>query len=160
MNKPPDQGMARPARPFLPPRRLPTRLAQVQTYWNDLRRGENAVPFSDDVNLSAIPELSGNLVLVEVFERPQRFRFSRVGQELLKGGGECSITGSFADEMEVCRPFEFFLAQASVTVEASSPTFYRHRSTGAKGDDGKGYVRLLLPMWGGGRIDMLIGAVV
>jgi hypothetical protein len=152
--------MARPAHPFLPPRRLLAQLVRLQTYWNNLRRGENAVPFSDDVDLSALSELSGNLVLVEVFERPQRFRFGRVGQELLKGGGDCSITGSFADEIEVCRPFEFFLAQASVTVEASSPTFYRHGSTGAKGDAGKGYERLLLPTWGGGRIDMLIGAVV
>jgi hypothetical protein len=99
-------------------------------------------------------------MLVEVFERPQRFRFGCVQQELLKGGGDCSVTGSFADEIEVCRPFEFFLGQASVTVEASSPTFYRHGATGAKEDGGQGYARLLLPMWGGGRIDMLIGVVV
>jgi hypothetical protein len=161
MNEPPHQRMARPAYPFLPPRRLPARLARLQSYWNDLRRGENAVPFSDDLDLSALPELSGNLMQDDVFESPQRFRFSRVGQELLKGGNP-SFTGSFADEIEVGRPFEFFLAQASVTVEASSPTFYRHgaSATGGKADDGKGYSRLLLPTWGNGRVSMLVGAVV
>ena len=131
----------------------------MQNYWNDLRRGENAIPFSDDVNVSALPELSGNLLLLEVFERPQRFRFSRVGQELLRDR-ESSITGRFADEIEVCRPFEFLLAQASVTVETTSPTFYRRSATGGKADDGISYSRLLLPTWGNGRVDMLIGAVV
>ena len=159
MNEPPPRPMPRPAQPFLPPRRLPVRLARLQSYWSDLRRGENALPFSDDVNLSALPEFTANLVLVEVFERPQRFRFSRVGQELLKGR-DSSITGSFADEIEVCHPFEFFLAQASVTVEASSPTFYRRGAAGWKADEGIGYARLLLPTWGSGRVDMLIGAIV
>ena len=45
------------------------------------------------------------------------------------------ITGKFADEIEMCRPFEFFLAQASVTVEASSPTFYRRARVAGKADD-------------------------
>ena len=158
MNEPPHRKTAPPTQPFLLPRKLPVRLARLQHYWNDLRRGENAVPFSDDVNVSAVPELSAILMLVEVFERPQRFRFSRVGQELL-GDGNSGITGKFADEIEMCRPFEFFLAQASVTVEASSPTFYRRAGSSGKGDDAS-YSRLLLPTWGNGRVDMLIGAVV
>jgi hypothetical protein len=159
MNKPPHPGMARPDQPFLPPRRLPIGLARLQSYWNDLRRAENALPFSDDVNLSALPELSGNLVLVEVFDRPRRFRVNGVGQKLPKGS-DASIMGSFADEIDPCHPFEFLLAQASVTVEASSPTFYRRGTTGAKADGGMGYARLLLPTWAGGRVDMLIGAIV
>ena len=70
------------------------------------------------------------------------------------------ITGKFADEIEVCRPFEFFLAQASVTVEAIEPDVLPPRGSGGKGDDGTSYSRLLLPTWGNGRVDMLIGAVV
>ena len=159
MNESPHQNMPRATQPFMLPRRLPVRLARLQNYWNDLRRGENALPFSDDVNPSALPELSGNLILVEVFERPQRFRFSRVGAELLQGCGS-RITGCFADEIELCHSLEFFLAQASVTVEASSPTFYRHSGSGREADDGIRYSRLLLPTWGNGRVDMLIGAVV
>ena len=159
MNEPPHRKTAPPTQPFLLPRKLPVRLARLQHYWNDLRRGENAVPFSDDVNVSAVPELSAILMLVEVFERPQRFRFSRVGQELL-GDGNSGITGKFADEIEICRPLEFFLAQASATVEATRPTFYHRNASGGKADDGTSYSRLLLPTWGNGRVDMLIGAVV
>ncbi len=158
MNELPHRQTTPPAPPFLPPRKLPAQLARLQTYWNDLRRGENALPFSDDVNPSALPELSGNLMLVDVFERPQRFRFTRLGEKLMEGL-DANVPGSFADEIEICRPFEFFLAQASVTVEACGPTFYRRGSTGGS-ERGIGYVRLLLPAWGNGRIDMLIGAVV
>jgi hypothetical protein len=140
----------------MPPHRLPVRLARLQNYWNDLRRGENAIPFSDDVNVTALPELLDQLMLVEVFDRPQRFRFGQVGQQLL--GRHSSITGSFADEIEVHRFFEFFLAQASVTVEVRRPTFYRGPT--GKPDEGMSYSRLLLPAWGNGRVDMLLGAVV
>ncbi len=44
---------------------------------------------------------------------------------------------------------KFLRAQASATVEARAPTFYR----------GAGYARMLLPMWGDGRIGMLLGAL-
>ena len=107
MNEPPHRKTAPPTQPFLLPRKLPVRLARLQHYWNDLRRGENAVLFSDDVNVSAVPELSAILMLVEVFERPQRFRFSRVGQELL---GDAQ----FRNYRKVCRrdrdvpPFRVF----------------------------------------------------
>ena len=145
--------------PFLLPRTLPARLAQLRRYWSDLRRGENAVPFSDDVNLSVVPELSGNLMLVDVFEGPQRFRFSKVRQAVATDIGT-DIIGKFADELELRRPLEFFIAQASATVEAASPTFYRHRPTSRTAADGLRYSRLLLPTWGNGRVDMLIGAVI
>ena len=150
--------MPRSTQPFLLPRRFPIRLARVHQYWNSIKRGENAVPFSDDVNLPALPELSDNLMLVEVFEQPVRFRFSKIGQAIV-ANVEPNLTGKFADEVVVRRPFEFFIAQASVTVEARSPTFYRHAPTKGKEGD-SGYSRLLVPTWGNGRIDMLICAVV
>src|SRR3974377_396557 len=150
--------MLRSTQPFLPPRRLPAPLARVQQYWNSIKRGENALPFSDDVSLSALPELSDNLMLVDVFERPVRFRFSKIGQAIV-ANAEQNLTGKFADELVVRRPFEFFLAQGSVTVEARGPTFYPHAPTKGKEGD-SGYSRLLVPTWGNGRVDMLICAVV
>src|SRR6516165_674681 len=116
--------MARPTHLFLLPRRLPARLARVYQHWNNMKRGENAIPFSDDVSLSALSELSGNLMLVDVFEQPHRFRFGKIGQAIATDV-ELNLTGKFADELVVRRPFEFFMAQASVSVEGRSPTFYR-----------------------------------
>ena len=154
-----EQSSSRPMRPFLPPRRLPAGLTRMLRYWHELRRGENAVPFSDDVSLAALPELSGNLMLVDVFERPQRFRFSQVGHEV---GGKilAEITGKFADELAPSPPLEFFMAQASATVEAMRPTFFRFTPQIGKANDKHGYSRLLLPSWGNGRIDSLLCAVV
>jgi hypothetical protein len=141
--------MSVPAQPFPLPEKLPSPLASVHHYWNDLIRAENEMPFADDVNLSQLPALAGNLLLVDAFAKPQRFRFNHLGQELIHRLGE-NVTGKFADEVELQGPFEFFIAQASATVEARAPTWYSSR---------RGYARILLPTWGDGRIELLLGAI-
>jgi hypothetical protein len=78
-----------------------------------MKRGENSIPFSDDVSLTALSESSGNLMLVDVFEQPHRFGFSKIGQAIATDV-EPNLTGKFADELVVRRPFDFFMAQASV----------------------------------------------
>ena len=88
--------IAQPVQPFLPPRKLPGPLAQLRQYWNGLRRGENAVPFSDDVNPSALTGLSDNLILVDVFDRPQRFRFRACPQLVDSQASDCVIHGRSA----------------------------------------------------------------
>jgi hypothetical protein len=138
-----------PAQPFPLPEKLPNLLAGVHHYWIDLIRAENEMPFADDVNLSRLPALAGNLFLVDVFLKPQRFRFNHLGDELIHRFGT-NITGKFADEVELHGPFEFFIAQASATVEARAPTCYSSR---------RGYARMLLPTWGDGRIELLLGAI-
>ena len=96
-------------------------------------------------------------MLVDAFENPQRFRFNTVGEQIQRRFG-AGLTGKFADEIEAKGPFEFFTAQASATIEAKAPTFFAHRSS-AKKDPLDPYTRLLLPMWGNGRIEMLLGAI-
>jgi hypothetical protein len=137
------------AQPFPLPEKLPTPLAGVHHYWTDLMRAENEMPFADDVNLSRLPTLAGNLFLVDVFAKPQRFRFNYLGDQLIHRLGT-NITGKFADEVELQGPFEFFIAQASAAVEARAPTCYSSR---------RGYARILLPTWGDGRIELLLGAI-
>jgi hypothetical protein len=66
--------------PFLPPEKLETDLARVRAYWEGLKRGDATMPFSDDVNPSTIPDLSGRLILIDVFDRPLRFRLDMVGK--------------------------------------------------------------------------------
>ncbi len=134
--------------PFPLPQKLAPDLARVREYWDGLKRGENKVPFADDVNFSKLPGLQGRLVLVDVFDKPWRFRLNIVGGDIHSWyGGD--LTGKFVDELESKGPLGFFLAQASATVEAKAPTFYQD-----------GFARLLLPLWGNGYVSGLFGGIV
>jgi hypothetical protein len=132
--------------PFPVPARLSPDLERVEAYWRGLLRGGAQIPFWDDAKLTELPDLADRLVLLDVFSRPERFRFGVVGKALADGVG-----GLFLDEMEPRRPFEFLRSQCAASVECGAPTLYRHA------DDA--YQRLILPMWGEGRISMLLGAI-
>ena len=137
--------------PFPLPDKLERDLARVLAYWEGLRRAGNSMPFWDDVKLSALADLSANVLLMDVFDKPERFRFNHVADALTQSYGE-TLAHKFADEIALRDPFAFLRAQCSATVEARAPTYYG-------GGGSPGYARLLLPMWGDGRIGMLLGAV-
>jgi hypothetical protein len=136
--------------PYPLPGNLGAPLQAVLSYWQDLRRAGNEMPFWDDVKPSALPGPNDRLLLVDAFEKPERFRVNTIGTELDRAGG--SLRGKFIDELALTGPLEFLRSQCSATVEARAPTFYRHEGKPA-------CARLLLPMWGDGRIGMLLGAV-
>jgi hypothetical protein len=145
--------------PFALPEKLPSTLAPIYEYWKALIRGENTMPFSDDVNLSQLSELSDNLILVDVFAEPQRFRFNYLGKQLVRQVGS-NIKDRFADELGLHSPLDFFVAQSSVTVEARAPTWYSCSPANSSEGRTTGYSRILLPTWGNGRIELLLGAVI
>ncbi|MFA7264412.1 MAG: hypothetical protein WC068_15440 [Caulobacter sp.] len=140
-------------RPFAPPKRLPPDLLRVQAYWEGLLRGSAKVPFWDDLDLTALPDLSGRLFLVGVFNKPERFRLDLVGEDLITAFGQ-EAAGLFTDEIAHVPPFALLGSQCSATIEAAAPTWFEDNATVATG-----YRRLLLPLWGDGRISMLLGAV-
>jgi hypothetical protein len=143
--------------PFALPADLPSDLGRVRDYWASLKRGENSMPFWDDVNLSSLPDLSNRLMLVDAFENPQRFRLNSVGGQIRQRYG-ADLAGKFIDEIDAKAPFEVFAAQASATIEAKASTFFASEA-GTAGGRQHGYARLLLPMWGDGRIGMMLGAI-
>jgi hypothetical protein len=140
--------------PFPLPADLSPILHRILSYWESLKRGDNDMPFWDDVKPSALAELAGNLLLIDVFAEPERFRFNTIGTELMHGNGG-ALAGKFADEVALSDGLKYLRAQCSATVEARKPTFYRH----VGGENGAGFTRVLMPMWGNGRIGMLLGAV-
>lgn len=145
---------ARPAatNPFPLPDALAPDLARTLDYWRSLLRGEASMPFWDDLKLSALGDVAARAMAIEVFDKPQRFRLDIVGPEIDRraGGG---LEGTFPDRFaRAPEPLDFLLSQASATVEAAAPTHY---GTGA----GEGYRRIMLPMWGDGRIGILLSAV-
>ena len=117
------------------------------------------MPFSDDVDLSQLSELSDYLILVDVFAEPQRFRFNHLGKQLARQLGS-NIKDRFADELGLRSPLDFFVAQSSVTVEARAPTWYSCSPANSSEGRMTGYSRILLPTWGNGRIELLLGAVI
>ncbi len=136
--------------PFTLPKTVDSELAEVLAYWRSLIRGQASdMPFWDDVKLSALPKIEPRLFLLGAQDRPERFRFEIVGKEIVRHQGR-DVSGKFADEIEQGAPFDFIRAQASATVEGEAPTYYKHGA----------YARLLLPLWGDGRIGMLLGATV
>ena len=148
------------ARPFAVPTKLKGDLALVLTYWEGLKRREAQMPFWDDVNLSALPAVSARLVMVEASEKPVRFRFSfgLVGAEVqAQYGGD--LAGKFLDEIEIRHPLQFAISQCSAAVESAEPTYYQQAAASRRGSPARpGYSRLILPLWGEGRVGMLLGA--
>jgi hypothetical protein len=144
-------------RPFQLPDIIEERLRPLHVYWRGLRRAANEMPFWDDLELSELAQISDNLVLIDAFEKPQRFRLSVVGRKLADCYGK-DLTGAFINEVEPRAPFDFLNSQSSASAESRSPTYYEH---GGSHDPAKarGYARILLPLWGEGSVRMLLGAV-
>jgi hypothetical protein len=119
--------------PFAIPAKLPADLARVRDYWESLKRGENNMPFWDDVKLSSLPDLSDRLMLVDAFEKPKRFRLNAVGEKIRKRCCD-DLPGKFVDEIAPKAPFDFLTAQASATIEAKAPTFFVGQASTESGE--------------------------
>ncbi len=141
--------MSEAANPF-PLKDIEPHLEAVRAHWAGLIRGDNDMPFWDDFAPANLPQARQTLFLLDVmFDQPSRFRFSNVvSAELEQRYGE-EVRGLYSDEMRRRAPFEYLTAQAYATLEGRHPTYY------AAGP----YARLLAPMWGDGRIGMILGAV-
>lgn len=108
------------------------------------------MPFSDDLGLPALSRLPGKCFLLSAFAVPERFRFEFVGEGLRRA----ARVGRFIDEISPDPHFSYLRAQSSATVEAAEPTLFQLSER-----SGRDFSRLLLPMWGNGQINMLLGAV-
>lgn len=136
--------------PFSLPDRLDPKLQPVVSLWERLKRSENGMPFTDDLGLSALSNLSGKPFLLSVSAPPERFRFEFL-DESLQG---VAAMGSFIDEISPDTNFGYLRAQSSATVEAARPTLLRLIEV-----SGHKFSRVLLPMWGNGQVNMLLGAI-
>jgi hypothetical protein len=132
-------------------------LAQAFAYWEGLKRGEANMPFIDDLNPSALPVLADRMILMEASDRPVRFRFAIVGKAV-KDHYAGDLLGKFLDEIEIRDPLRYLGSQASATAEGRAPTCYRSASS-ERGTGTAGYSRLILPMWGDGRVGALLTVI-
>ncbi|HVX92393.1 MAG TPA: hypothetical protein VG985_04140 [Xanthobacteraceae bacterium] len=157
MSSMPNSNASRPDK-YLLPEALEPDLLRVRTYWDGLKRGEAQMPFSDDVNLSSLSDLAGDALLLEVFENPLRFRINIAGQQLTRNYGS-ALEGKFTDEITLRPPLDELTEQCLVTVRRRAPSYHRRPPTPGRGGDA-GYARLVLPLWGNGRVETLLCTVV
>ena len=136
--------------PFPLPDRLDPDLQTVVSFWESLRRAENGMPFGDDLKFSDLSRLSAKPFVLSVFTSPERFRFEYLHKDL-QGA---AMAGRFIDEIPPESDFSYLRAQSSATLEAAEPTFLRLSEA-----SGRSFRRLLLPMWGSGQINTLLGAI-
>jgi len=151
--------MTSSGRTYLLPDQLGPDLDRVRAYWNGLKRGENDIPFWDDVKFSMKARLARDVLLIEAFENPLRFRFDLVGDDITQRYGT-AIIGKFSDEIDLHAPIDELTNQCRATVERRVPTYFRHVPSKKPQAAGEiGYSRLILPLRGGARVEMLLGAV-
>jgi hypothetical protein len=137
------------------PQDLEPDLRQALDYWEKLKRGYGSMPYWDDIHLSELGHLQDCLFLLDRFEQHDRFRFRMAGAALTARYGD-ELIGYYLDEIPMTGPFDRLAEQVSATVNERAPTYCRHETS----DRSKpGEARLLLPFWGAGRIDMILGAV-
>lgn len=136
--------------PFPLPDRLDARLQPIVSLWEGLKRGENGIPFGDDLSVQALSKLPGTPFLLSVFASPERCRFEYLSDSL----HDAAVPGSFLDEISPNVNFSYLRAQSSATVEAAAPTFLRLNQL-----SGYSLSRVLLPLWGNGQVNMLLGGI-
>ncbi|MBU6461372.1 MAG: hypothetical protein KGL35_29850 [Bradyrhizobium sp.] len=141
--------MMRCRNPFPLPDRLDAKLQPVVSLWGNLRRGENGMPFSDDLGVPVLSNLPGNPFLLSVFASPERYRFEFLSENLRQE----AVLECFLDETPPNINFSYLRAQSSATVEAAESTLFHLTNS-----SGYHFSRVLLPLWGNGQINLLMGA--
>ena len=135
--------------PFPLPDRLDAKLQPVVSLWDGLRRGENGLPFSDDLGVPALSNLPRNPFLLSVIASPARYRFEFLSESLRR----VAVLESFVDEMPPNISFSYLGAQGSATIEAAEPTLFHLTDA-----SGYRFSRVLLPLCGNGQVNLLLGA--
>ncbi len=130
-------------------------LNEIHAYWL-AKRGERRMPARQDIEPTEIPGLLRNVMLIDVFHDPVRFRYRLIGTNVVDATGE-NRTGKCFDSVDffatnpIVREQYVAVAATGEPVHSLEP-FYRL-------DNGTKYEveRLLLPLSADGvTVDMLL----
>ena len=105
-------------------------LVSIYECWRARTRGDNDVPFSDDVNLPSPGSGADDAVLIDVFENPLRFRLALAGRSIAAQLGP-ERGGKFLDELEPEGLLDHLEAQCAATVRSRAPTYFRQSTAPA-----------------------------
>jgi hypothetical protein len=136
--------------PFPLPDSFDAKLQPVVSLWKGLKRGDNDMPFGDDLGVPVLSNLPGTPFLLSVLAFPERYRFEFLSESLRSE----AVPESFVEGISPSANFSYLRAQCSATVEAAAPTLFRLTEP-----SGRTFSRLLLPLWGNGQVNLLLGAI-
>ena len=134
------------------------RLFEVYRYWN-ARRGDRWRPTRDDIRPSELKKQLPYIFLVDVLNRPRRFRMRLAGHSFFQTAGY-SINGRFIEEIFPPEMCEATRAHWNACAETSMPSLGRGRVM-IPGKEFLIWEGIILPLGPEtGPADMLLGAVV
>lgn len=133
------------------------KLKALMDYWQGICR-PGGLPSRSDLDPVEIPQLLGNVFLVDVERQPMRFRMRLAGSEIDRVFGR-SFTGRFLDDFHTGYFERDALSDYAQVVFCKQPSFTERCVAGA-GGQWIHYRRLLLPLsTDGWQVDMLLGGV-
>ena len=130
-------------------------LRELHLYWVT-KRGLRIAPSRAEMRPEEIAPLLPYVYIVDIIDRPRRFRFRLVGTRIVEGYGE-DVTGRFLDEVDLGDKGSAIQAEYEKTANEQAPTA---GSWNFSKKDGRelDYEHLVLPLSSDGRtIDMLFG---
>jgi hypothetical protein len=131
-------------------------LRRLFAYWQDKRRGRD-FPSRRDLDPREFAFALGHVLLIDVLENPQRFRF-RLHGSVLSFRARYDMTGRMVDELPNEENRAVLLARCCQLVETKRPCFARSQRV----VDGLvyGYEVVWLPLSSDGTtVDMLLGGL-
>lgn len=131
-------------------------LIQFYDYWASLR-GDRPMPSRKDVDpLRIAPNHLPNLMLIDVFHEPRRFKYRLVGTNVVEASGK-NRTGRYFDDVKFFQINPTVMNHYNRVVETGQPLYSLEPFTNLRTGSNYDVERLLLPLSNDGqRVDMLI----
>ena len=130
-------------------------LAHFYDYWVSLCRGRSMPSRKDIDPLQIPPGYLPNLMLIDVFHEPRRYRYRLVGTTVVQASGD-DRTGRFFDEVDFFKIHPLVMGQYAHVVDTGLPLYSLEPFTNLRNGSNFDVDRLLLPLSADGqRVDML-----
>jgi hypothetical protein len=130
----------------------------VQFYdYSSALRGDRSMPSRKDVDpLEIAPAHLPNLMLIEVFHDPRRYRYRFVGTNVVEASGK-NRTGRYFDDVNFFKIHPLVMQQYDQVVDAGQPLYSLEPFTNLHTGTNYDVDRLLLPLSTDGKqVDMLM----
>lgn len=124
-------------------------------YWKARRRGRR-MPSRRDIDPVDLPRQLPNIMLIDVEQRPLRFRYRLVGTRVVEASAE-DRTGYYFDSVEFFALNPIIMTQYRQVLESGEPMFSLEPFKNFVNDTIYQVDRLILPLSAGGEtVDMLL----
>jgi hypothetical protein len=132
-------------------------LRQLFRYWSD-KKADRFAPARREIEPSELRDLLPHIYLVDVEDRPIRFRFRLIGTEIVQNFG-LDMTGRYIEEIDFSDRAPSVLAHYAAVVTTREPSCHIVHFTRGSGRH-LAYERIIMPLSSDGEnVDMLLGGI-